>query len=160
MGKRLPTILGKAIDDTIRTLNEQSDEDMMIDLNKCIDRMHTLMHDLQHNAKLRWVGSERSRRRRTRFISASRLIPSPNLVARSSTMVKATFLSGTVKLPRYVVGLCYRASCSCRSPQLSFPHLAVLPGIHFSEQPMALCRGLVSGCLIRHKSLGITCDCR
>lgn len=53
MGKRLPTILGKAIDDTIKTLNEQSDEDLMIDLNKCIDRMNVLMHDLQNNAKLR-----------------------------------------------------------------------------------------------------------
>ena len=53
MGKRLPTILGKAIDDTIKTLNEESDEDKMIDLNKCIERMHTLMHDLQNNAKLR-----------------------------------------------------------------------------------------------------------
>lgn len=53
MGKRLPTILGKAIDDTIKTLNEQADEDYMIDLNKCIERMHTLMYDLQHNAKLR-----------------------------------------------------------------------------------------------------------
>lgn len=53
MGKRLPTILGKAIDDTIKTLNEEADEDKMIDLNKCIDRMHVLMHDLQNNAKLR-----------------------------------------------------------------------------------------------------------
>jgi hypothetical protein len=53
MGKRLPTILGKAIDDTIKTLNAESEEDRMIDLNKCIERMHTLMHDLQHNAKLR-----------------------------------------------------------------------------------------------------------
>lgn len=53
MGKRLPTILGKAIDDTIKTLNEQADEDMMIDLNRCIERMQILMHDLQHNAKLR-----------------------------------------------------------------------------------------------------------
>jgi hypothetical protein len=57
MGKRLPTILGKAIDDTIKTLNEEADEDKMIDLNKCIDRMHILMHDLQHNAKLRYVNS-------------------------------------------------------------------------------------------------------
>jgi hypothetical protein len=55
MGKRLPTILGKAIDDTIKTLNEESDEDKMIDLNKCIERMNVLMHDLQHNAKLRCV---------------------------------------------------------------------------------------------------------
>lgn len=53
MGKRLPTILGKAIDDTIKTLNEQSDEEKMIDLNHCIERMQVLMHDLQHNAKLR-----------------------------------------------------------------------------------------------------------
>lgn len=53
MGKRLPTILGKAIDDTIRTLNEQSDEERMVDLLKCIERMQVLMKDLQNNAKLR-----------------------------------------------------------------------------------------------------------
>ena len=52
MGKRLPTILGKAVDDVIKTLNEQSDEEKIVDLAKCIERMHTLMDDLQKNAKL------------------------------------------------------------------------------------------------------------
>lgn len=36
MGKRLPTILGKAIDDVVRTLNEQSDEDVILDLVACL----------------------------------------------------------------------------------------------------------------------------
>jgi len=53
MGKRLPTILGKAIDDTVRTLNEQSEEEVIVDLVKCIERMHTLMQDLSNNSKLR-----------------------------------------------------------------------------------------------------------
>ncbi|PWN42868.1 DUF89-domain-containing protein [Ceraceosorus guamensis] len=55
MGKRLPTILGKAIDDTIKTLNEQSKEESMVDLLQCIERMQELMKDLQANAKLRPV---------------------------------------------------------------------------------------------------------
>ncbi|EIN13873.1 DUF89-domain-containing protein [Punctularia strigosozonata HHB-11173 SS5] len=53
MGKRLPTILGKAIQDTIQTLNEQSAEDRVVDLVECIDRMDELMTDLSGNAKLR-----------------------------------------------------------------------------------------------------------
>jgi damage-control phosphatase, subfamily III len=53
MGHRLPTILGKAIDDTVRTLNEQSSEDEIIDLVQCIERMDKLMTDLSGNAKLR-----------------------------------------------------------------------------------------------------------
>ncbi|KAI0322978.1 DUF89-domain-containing protein [Amylostereum chailletii] len=53
MGVRLPTILGKAIDDTVRTLNEQSAEDQIVDLVKCIERMDSLMTDLSGNAKLR-----------------------------------------------------------------------------------------------------------
>jgi hypothetical protein len=80
MGVRLPTILGKAIDDTVKTLNtqvsqsggasyrktgvmvsglislfivEQSAEEKMIDLNACIERMEDLMDDLQKNHKLR-----------------------------------------------------------------------------------------------------------
>ncbi|KII94275.1 hypothetical protein PLICRDRAFT_36530 [Plicaturopsis crispa FD-325 SS-3] len=53
MGHRLPTILGKAIEDTTRTLNEQSSEDKVVDLVACIDRMHDLMHDLTGNGKLR-----------------------------------------------------------------------------------------------------------
>ena len=51
MGKRLPTILGKAIDDTVRTLNEQSEEEVIVDLVKCIERMHTLMQDLSNNSQ-------------------------------------------------------------------------------------------------------------
>ncbi|KAF5366952.1 hypothetical protein D9757_010852 [Collybiopsis confluens] len=53
MQSRLPTILGKAIDDTTRTLNEQSSEDKIIDLVQCIERMESLMTDLSGNAKLR-----------------------------------------------------------------------------------------------------------
>lgn len=49
MGVRLPTILGKAIDDTVKTLNEQSDEDRMKDLVRCIEKMEDLMDDLQKN---------------------------------------------------------------------------------------------------------------
>lgn len=36
MGKRLPTILGKAIDDVVKTLNDQSDEEFILDLIACI----------------------------------------------------------------------------------------------------------------------------
>lgn len=53
MGVRLPTILGKAIDDTVKTLNDQSDEEKILDLVACIDRMEDLMEDLQNNQKLR-----------------------------------------------------------------------------------------------------------
>ena len=53
MGVRLPTILGKAMDDTIRTLNEQWDEDKMVDLVQCIERMEQLMSDLTGKAVLR-----------------------------------------------------------------------------------------------------------
>ncbi|PWZ01527.1 DUF89-domain-containing protein [Testicularia cyperi] len=53
MGKRLPTILGKAVDDVIKTLNEQYEEEKILDLAKCIERMQALMEDLQKNAKLR-----------------------------------------------------------------------------------------------------------
>ena len=81
MGKRLPTILGKAIDDVVKTLNEQvrkslmllfipstsdyhgliclfnvssqSEEELIIDLNECIRRMDKLMEDLTGNQKLR-----------------------------------------------------------------------------------------------------------
>lgn len=47
MGVRLPTILGKAIDDAVQTLNTVSDEDEIIDLVACVDRMGTLMADLR-----------------------------------------------------------------------------------------------------------------
>jgi hypothetical protein len=53
MGVRLPTILGKAIEDTTRTLNEQYSADKIIDLVQCIERMEDLMVDLSGNAKLR-----------------------------------------------------------------------------------------------------------
>ncbi|PWN26193.1 DUF89-domain-containing protein [Jaminaea rosea] len=55
MGQRLPTILGKAIDDTIRTLNEEYDETRIVDLTKCIERMQELMKDLQTNQNLRVI---------------------------------------------------------------------------------------------------------
>lgn len=51
MGKRLPTILGKAIDDTVRTLNEESEEERIVDLVKCIERMEDLMDDLHANVR-------------------------------------------------------------------------------------------------------------
>ncbi|KAF9785559.1 hypothetical protein BJ322DRAFT_1063855 [Thelephora terrestris] len=53
MGHRLPTILGKGIDDVIRTLNDQSGEDEIIDLVACIERMNILMAELSENATLR-----------------------------------------------------------------------------------------------------------
>jgi hypothetical protein len=53
MGVRLPTILGKAIDDAIQTLNTLSDESEIIDLVASIDRMGELMVDLSENRKLR-----------------------------------------------------------------------------------------------------------
>jgi hypothetical protein len=53
MQSRLPTILGKAIEDAIRTLNEQADEDRVVDLSESIERMGELMTDLSGNAKLR-----------------------------------------------------------------------------------------------------------
>ncbi|OCH89548.1 DUF89-domain-containing protein [Obba rivulosa] len=53
MGHRLPTILGKAIDDVILTLNQESEEDRIVDLIKCIERMDTLKTELQEHAKLR-----------------------------------------------------------------------------------------------------------
>jgi len=53
MGHRLPTILGKAIDDVVRTLNEQPEEDEIVDLVQCIDRMNILMTELSESATLR-----------------------------------------------------------------------------------------------------------
>lgn len=53
MGVRLPTILGKAIDDTVKTLNEEWEEDKILDLVACIDRMEDLMADLEQNRTLR-----------------------------------------------------------------------------------------------------------
>lgn len=53
MQSRLPTILGKAIEDATRTLNQESSEERIIDLVACIERMGELMTDLSGNAKLR-----------------------------------------------------------------------------------------------------------
>ncbi|KAG6873219.1 hypothetical protein C0995_001573 [Termitomyces sp. Mi166 len=53
MQSRLPTILGKAIEDATRTLNEESSEERIVDLVACIERMGELMTDLSGNAKLR-----------------------------------------------------------------------------------------------------------
>jgi hypothetical protein len=55
MGKRLPTILGKAIDDTMKTLNEEHEEGKITDLLHCIERMTQLMDDLHSNATLRVI---------------------------------------------------------------------------------------------------------
>lgn len=55
MGVRLPTILGKAIDDVWRTLNEQAEEHLILDLLECIERMDVLMTDLSENNKLRFI---------------------------------------------------------------------------------------------------------
>ncbi|KAG5351697.1 hypothetical protein C0989_005210 [Termitomyces sp. Mn162] len=53
MQSRLPTILGKAIEDATRTLNEESSEERIVDLVASIERMGELMTDLSGNAKLR-----------------------------------------------------------------------------------------------------------
>lgn len=53
MGVRLPTILGKAIDDVVQTLNDEWEEERIVDLTECIARMEDLMEDLQGNSKLR-----------------------------------------------------------------------------------------------------------
>ncbi|PIL31472.1 hypothetical protein GSI_06174 [Ganoderma sinense ZZ0214-1] len=55
MGQRLPTILGKAIEDVVLTLNQEYDEERMVDLVKCIERMDALKQELQEHAKLRPV---------------------------------------------------------------------------------------------------------
>lgn len=53
MGVRLPTILGKAIDDVVKTMNDEYDEERIVDLTACIERMEDLMEDLQNNSILR-----------------------------------------------------------------------------------------------------------
>lgn len=52
---RLPTILGKAIEDATRTLNEQYEEEKVIDLVQCVERMVSLKTDLSSNANLRYI---------------------------------------------------------------------------------------------------------
>lgn len=39
MSTRLPTILGKAIDDVVLTLNSEFEEENIVDLLSCIERM-------------------------------------------------------------------------------------------------------------------------
>ncbi|KAL7285571.1 LOW QUALITY PROTEIN: hypothetical protein ACG7TL_000675 [Trametes sanguinea] len=53
MACRLPTILGKAIEDVVVTLNQEYDEERIVDLVHCIERMEDLMRELQEQAKLR-----------------------------------------------------------------------------------------------------------
>lgn len=53
MGVRLPTILGKGIDDVWKTLNHEYDEERITDLINCIHRLDDLMDDLHNNSKLR-----------------------------------------------------------------------------------------------------------
>ena len=53
MGHRLPTILGKAIDDVVVTLNEESAEERIVDLVACIERMEELKVELEQHAKIR-----------------------------------------------------------------------------------------------------------
>lgn len=53
MGHRLPTILGKAIEDVLCTVNTLSDEDEIIDLLACVKRMEILKAELEGNGKLR-----------------------------------------------------------------------------------------------------------
>lgn len=53
MGHRLPTILGKAIEDTYVTLNELSNRDQIQDLLACIVRMNDLLQDLREVRDLR-----------------------------------------------------------------------------------------------------------
>jgi len=53
MHSRLPTILGKAIEDAVKTLNGESEEERVVDLSQCIVRMGDLMKDLSGNAALR-----------------------------------------------------------------------------------------------------------
>lgn len=55
MGVRLPTILGKAIEDVVVTLNQEYEEDKIVDLLGCIERMEDLMEDLQGNARIRAI---------------------------------------------------------------------------------------------------------
>lgn len=49
MGVRLPTILGKAIDDVIKTLNSEWEVERIEDLVSCVQRMEELMVNLSSN---------------------------------------------------------------------------------------------------------------
>jgi hypothetical protein len=50
MGVRLPTILGKGIEDTVKTLNSEWEVERIEDLVQCIEKMDKLMIDLSGNA--------------------------------------------------------------------------------------------------------------
>lgn len=58
MGVRLPTILGKAIEDVVKTLNSQWEVDRIEDLVECIKRMDELMENLSANHKLRPIADD------------------------------------------------------------------------------------------------------
>ena len=62
MGKRLPTILGKAIEDVYKTLNQEWREEVIVDLLQCIERMTGLTVErvdvVVHNVKLPKEDSE------------------------------------------------------------------------------------------------------
>jgi damage-control phosphatase, subfamily III len=49
MGVRLPTILGKAIEDVIKTLNSEWEVERIEDLVQCVHRMEVLMENLSGN---------------------------------------------------------------------------------------------------------------
>ena len=51
----MPTILGKAIDDVVLTLNQEYSEERIVDLVECIERMDALKKELQDQSRLRPV---------------------------------------------------------------------------------------------------------
>lgn len=53
MGVRLPTILSKAIQDVLATLNTLSSEDLIKDLLECVKRMEGLKAEMEGNGTLR-----------------------------------------------------------------------------------------------------------
>ncbi|KAI0695640.1 hypothetical protein BC835DRAFT_1406164 [Cytidiella melzeri] len=55
MGHRLPTILGKAIEDVLCTVNALSAEDDIIDLLACVKRMEVLKAEMEGNGSLRTI---------------------------------------------------------------------------------------------------------
>lgn len=55
MGHRLPTILGKAIEDVLCTINTLASEEEIVDLLECVKRMETLKLELESNENLRSV---------------------------------------------------------------------------------------------------------
>ncbi|KIP11102.1 hypothetical protein PHLGIDRAFT_490483 [Phlebiopsis gigantea 11061_1 CR5-6] len=55
MGVRLPTILSKAIQDVLMTVNTLSAESLIIDLLGCVKRMEELKAELEGNGVLRYI---------------------------------------------------------------------------------------------------------